>query len=455
MSTKQNYQINMFSGSLMPKMILFALPLIATGMLQLFYNAADIIIVGRYAGKEALSAVGSTGSLINLLINIFMGLSIGASVSISKFYGARDMDAISETLHTSVTVSFLSGIFVAIMGIVISPTLLTLMNTPPDVLDQSVLYMRIYFMGMPFNMVYTFCSAILRAVGDTRRPLYFLMISGVINVVLNLIFVIQFDMSVSGVALATIISQAVSMLLIIRYLRAYDGMLHLDFKQLRVTKDKFMLLIKIGLPAGIQGSLFSLSNVLIQSSINSFGSVAMAACAASANLESFVYTGMNAIHQTDITFASQNMGAKQYKRTDKVLLYCVFIVSFIGLAMGLSFVFFSEQLIGLYNSDSEVIRLGVKRIPYICIPYFVFGIMDVFVGHIRGLGYSIMPMIVSLCGVCLLRVVWIYTIFPFNPTLEMLYLSYPITWSLTLLAHIVCFMVVRKKIPKENEPLEE
>ena len=345
------------------------------------------------------------------------------------------MDAISETLHTSVTVSFLSGIFVAIMGIVISPTLLTLMNTPPDVLDQSVLYMRIYFMGMPFNMVYTFCSAILRAVGDTRRP--------------------QFDMSVSGVALATIISQAVSMLLIIRYLRAYDGMLHLDFKQLRVTKDKFMLLIKIGLPAGIQGSLFSLSNVLIQSSINSFGSVAMAACAASANLESFVYTGMNAIHQTDITFASQNMGAKQYKRTDKVLLYCVFIVSFIGLAMGLSFVLFSEQLIGLYNSDPEVIRLGMKRIPYICIPYFVFGIMDVFVGHIRGLGYSIMPMIVSLCGVCLLRVVWIYTIFPFNPTLEMLYLSYPITWSLTLLAHIVCFMVVRKKIPKENEPLEE
>ncbi len=436
------------------KMIKFAIPLMLTGTLQLLYNAADIIVVGQFAGTESLSAVGSTGAITNLMINIFLGLSVGTSVVVSKYFGARDYDGMVESVHTSIGIAVIAGIFVAIFGFIATPSVLELMNTPEDVIDKSILYMRIYFLGMPFNMLYNFGAAILRAVGDTKRPLLFLSISGIINVLLNLLLVIVFKMDVAGVAIATITAQAISMVLVLRCLIKSDGALKLYIKKIHIYKEKLIQIAKIGLPAGIQGSLFSVSNVLIQSTINSFGAVAMAGNAAASNLEGFVYVSMNTLHQTDITFASQNFGAKKYKRVRKCLWICLALVAVIGLAVSWIVIGLSQPLISLYNSDPAVIEIGKQRLLYICSVYFICGMMDVLVGQLRGIGSSIIPMFVTLGGVCGLRVLWIYFVCPIYPSLECVYLSYPITWTITALGLLICYLITMRKFPKHDLELE-
>ncbi len=406
--------------------------------------------MGRYAGNEALAAVGATGSLTNLLVNMFIGLSVGANVLVARYYGARQEKEVSETVHTAVLVSMVGGLLLAVIGIFVAKPLLLLMDTPEDVIGHSVLYMRIYFVGMPVMLMFNFGSAILRAIGDTRRPLFYLTIAGVINVILNLFFVIGFHLGVAGVALATVIAQCVSTTLIIRCLMQSSGCFKLCLNKLQMNWDKFKKIAAIGLPAGIQGSLFSISNVLIQSSVNSFGSMAMAGNTAGSNVEGFVYTSMNSVHQTAVSFTGQNLGGKKYDRINKILIECLLFVSAIGLIMGNGVVLFGNTILGFYSPDPEVIAYGMQRMSIICTAYFICGIMDVLVGSIRGLGYAVLPMIVTLLGACGFRVIWIYTVFQWHRSLNTLYISYPISWTLTALAHMVCFVIVRRKIEKRS-----
>lgn len=447
---KKNYEIDMCNGPLLGKILMFAIPLMLSGILQLLFNAADIVVVGRFAGSNALAAVGSTSSLINLLVNLFIGLSVGANVLVARFYGAGQKKELSEMVQTAIMTSLVSGVVLVFVGILLARPALQLMDTPEDCIDQAVLYMRIYFAGMPAMMAYNFGSAILRAVGDTKRPLYYLLLSGIINVILNLIFVIVFSMDVAGVALATVISQVISALLVIRCLVHSDGDYRLNLKGLKIVPDKLIKMAQIGLPAGLQGALFSISNVLIQSSVNSFGSIAMAGNTAAGNIEGFVYTAMNSLHQTAISFTGQNYGALKFKRIGKILLICQMIVIVIGVVMGNAAYLCSEGLLRLYSTDTEVIRYGVLRLSIICTTYCLCGMMDVMVGALRGMGYSIMPMLVSLTGACLFRVVWIYTIFKAYHTLECLYWSYPISWAATFFVHLLCFLLVYKKLLKKG-----
>ncbi|MBQ8554392.1 MAG: MATE family efflux transporter [Clostridia bacterium] len=432
-------------GALLPKVLLFSLPLIASSILQLLFNAADMVVVGQWAGPEPLAAVGSTGSLINLMVNVFMGLSVGGSVVIAKAYGAHDPEAVHKGVHTSMTLALIAGILVAVVGFVFCRPLLQLMDNPE--LELATLYMQIYFLGMPANMVYNFGAAILRAVGDTRRPLIYLFIAGVVNVVLNLIMVIVFHLSVSGVAVATVVSQIVSAVLVVTCLIRTTGGVHLDIKSLRIHKRQLGEILRVGLPAGLQGSLFSISNVLIQSSVNSFGSIVVAANSAAGNLEGFVYTSMNAIHQAALTFGSQNLGAGRIDRVKRSMWVCLGTVTVIGIVMGNLFYLAGAPLLSLYNNNAQVIHYGLIRMAYILPLYFLCGLMDVIVGTLRGIGYAIMPMIVSLTGACLFRVVWIYTIFAADPTLDTLYISYPISWGLTFAVHMLCYaFIARKKL---------
>ncbi len=450
--SEKNYEIDMCNGPLLGKILLFYVPLMLSGVLQLLFNAADIVVVGRYAGNEALAAVGSTGSLINLLVNVFIGLSVGANVLVARFYGSGQKKELSEMVQTAITTALVSGILLVVEGIEAAKPALKLMDTTDDVISQSVLYMRIYFVGMPVMMVYNFGSAILRAVGDTRRPLYYLLAAGVVNVLLNLVFVIVFHMGVAGVAIATVISQAISAVLVLRCLVRTESEYRLDLGQLRIARDKLLKMMQIGIPAGLQGSLFSISNVLIQSSVNSFGSVAMAGNTAASNIEGFVYTAMNAFHQAAISFTGQNFGARKYKRIGRILLICQLLVAAVGLVLGNVAYLFAGTLLQLYApGDMEVISYGILRMSIISTTYFLCGMMDVMVGSLRGMGYSIMPMIVSLTGACLFRVVWIVTIFQKFRTLECLYWSYPISWALTFLVHLICFAVVYGRLRRLPE----
>lgn len=442
---RKSFEMDMCSGPLLGKILLFAKPLMLSGILQLLFNAADIIVVGRFVGHQALAAVGSTSSLINLLVNVFIGLSVGTNVLAANYYGAKKEEMVSETVHTSVLTSLICGTILILIGLFLAGPLLTLMGTPDDVLDQATLYMRIYFAGMPVIMLYNFGAAILRAIGDTQRPLYFLLIAGVINVLLNLLFVTQFHMGVAGVALATVLSQLISATLIVYTLAKSDGCFKLEFRKLKITPARLRQMIRIGLPAGMQGAIFSISNVLIQSSINSFGSVAMAGSTAAANIEGFVYTSMNALHQTALSFTSQNYGAGKTGRISKILFLCLGCVTAVGLLMGNLAYFFGPQLLGIYSSDPEVISYGLIRMSYICVPYFLCGVMDVMVGSLRGLGYSIMPMLVSLAGACGLRILWIFTVFQWSRSLETLFISYPISWGITAAVHMVCYFFAIKK----------
>ncbi len=445
----KKYEMDMCSGPFLGKILVFYIPLMLSGVLQLLFNAADIVVVGQFAGHDALAAVGSTSSLINLLVNFFIGLSIGANVLVARFYGAGQKKELSEMVHTAILISIVSGFILLVLGIFISGPALRLMETPPDVIEQSTLYMRIYFCGMPFFMAYNFGAAVLRAVGDTKRPLYYLLAAGVINVVLNLIFVIVFHMGVAGVAIATMISQAISAVLVIRCLTHSDADYKLELSKLCIVKDKMVKMMQIGLPAGLQSSLFSISNVLIQSSVNSFGSIAMAGNTAASNIEGFVYTSMNAFSQTIVSFTGQNYGAQKYKNIAKVLLICQGLVALVGLIFGNAAYFGGSILLRLYSDDIEVISYGLLRMSIICTTYCLCGMMDTMVGALRGMGCSVMPTIVSLTGACLFRIVWIYTIFYKYQTLNSLYISYPISWTLTLLAHFVCFIIVYKKLLKK------
>lgn len=436
----------MCSGSLLPKLLLFTLPLIASGILQLLFNAADMVVAGRYAGSVALAAVGATSSLINLLINVFMGLAVGANVEVAHFFGAKREKELSDTVHTAITLCLISGVILAFVGIFFSEPLLVLMGTPADVLPHSVSYMKIYFAGIPALLAYNFGSAILRAVGDTKRPLYYLFASGVINVLLNLLFVISFGMGVSGVALATIISEAISAVLVIRCLMISEGPYKLDLKKLRIEPKELKRIVRIGLPAGLQGAIFSISNVLIQSSVNLFGTTAVAGNTAQANLEGFVYNSMNAVHQAAISFSGQNSGARKYDRVKKLMWISLAFVFGIGVMMGYAGLFFGKDLLSIYSKDPEVINYGLLRMKVIFSTYFLCGVMDVMVGILRGMGYSIMPTIVSLMGACVFRVIWIFTVFRVSMSLETLYMSYPISWILTFGAHMICFWVCFRKI---------
>lgn len=446
----RSYEIDMCNGPIFGKIVAFAVPLMLSGILQLLFNAADIIVVGRFAGSESLAAVGSTSSLINLLVNVFIGLSIGANVLVAQFYGAQRRKDLEETVHTAMLLAALGGVFLIVLGVALADPLLEMMGTPEDVLPLAALYMKIYFVGMPVTLVYNFGSAILRAVGDTRRPLYFLLTAGIINVVLNLIFVIQFSMGVAGVALATVISQCVSAALIVQCLVRSDAPYRLRRDRLKMTPEKLGLIAKIGLPAGLQGAIFSISNVLIQSSVNSFGSVAMAGNTAAANIEGFVYTSMNAVYQTALSFTSQNFGAKKFDRMTKILLYCLGLVTAVGLVLGGGAVLLGRPLLGIYSSDPQVIQYGINRLRIISGPYFLCGIMDTMVGGLRGIGYSVIPMLVSLTGACAFRVVWIFTFFAMNRTLQTLYLSYPVSWTITFTAHVICYILIRRRLAKRN-----
>ncbi len=447
---KKNYEIDMCNGPLLGKILKFTIPLMLSGILQLLFNAADIVVVGRFTGSEALAAVGSTSSLINLLVNAFIGLSVGANVLVARFYGAGQKKELSAMVHTAIMTSIVSGVILIFVGLFLSGPALRLMDTPENCIGQAILYMRIYFVGMPAMMAYNFGSAILRAVGDTKRPLYYLLAAGIINVILNLFFVIVFSMGVAGVAVATVISQTVSAVLVLRCLMRSDADYRLNLREMKIVPDKLFKMMQIGLPAGLQGALFSISNVLIQSSVNSFGSVAMAGNTAASNIEGFVYTSMNSLSQTAISFTGQNYGASKYKRIGKILLICQALVIAVGVVMGNAAYLFSGTLLKLYSTDADVIRYGVLRLGIICTTYCLCGMMDVMVGALRGMGYSVMPMIVSLTGACLFRILWIYTIFRQYHTLECLYWSYPISWALTFLVHLLCFIVVYRKILKRN-----
>ncbi len=444
----EKYEIDMCSGSILKKMLLFAVPLMFSSILQLLFNAADIVVVGRFAGDNSLAAVGSNSALINLLTNLFVGLSVGANVLIAHYYGAKENEDLKKAVHTVMTISIISGLVLTVIGIVGARQLLIWMDTPEGVLDLAVVYLRIYFGGMIATMVYNFGAAILRAVGDTKRPLYYLILAGIVNVVLNLIFVIKFDMDVAGVAFATVISQCISAFLVIRCLVKEQGGIHLDLKALRIDKGNFFKILQVGLPAGFQGMLFSLSNVVIQSAVNGFGETVVAGNSAAANIEGFVYMAMNAFHQAVISFTSQNVGAGRYDRINKILYTAQLYVVIVGLTMGLAVVALGKPLLGLYTSSSIVVDAGYIRLKYIVTCYFLCGMMDVMVGSLRGLGYAIMPMIVSLVGACGLRLIWIATVFQMEAfhSIKMVYITYPISWFLTFIAHVICFVLVRRKL---------
>ncbi|MDE7277683.1 MAG: MATE family efflux transporter [Lachnospiraceae bacterium] len=445
------YEMDMCSGSILGKILLFALPLMCSSLLQLLFNAADIIVVGRFAGDNSLAAVGSTSSLINLLTNFFMGLSVGANVLVARFFGARNQKELTETVHTAMTLSLYSGILLTLIGLVGAKRILIWMNTPADVLPLATLYLRIYFLGMTAMMLYNFGSAILRAIGDTKRPLYYLTIAGVINVLLNLLFVVVLQMDVAGVAAATAISQCISAVLIIRCMMKEQGSIHLELSALRVNGDKFKRILQIGLPASFQGILFSFSNVIIQSSVNSFGAVTVAGNSAGANIEGFVYVSMNAFHQAAISFTSQNVGAAKYERVNRILYMAELCVIVAGVVFGNLAVFFGYPLLRMYTTSPAVMEAGMRRMEIICRFYAFCGMMDVMVGALRGLGYAVMPMIVSLIGACGLRLFWIFTFFRMEQfhTVTSLYLTYPASWLLTFLAHVGCFIVVRRKLAKK------
>ena len=448
----KKYEIDMCSGSVFGKMLLFALPLMCSSILKLLFNAADIVVVGRFAGDNALAAVGSNTALINLLTNLFVGLSVGSNVLTAQYYGAKKDSDLKETVHTSMLLSICSGVLLTVVGLVGARGLLELMQAPPEVLELAALYLRIYFLGMTSMMVYNFGSAILRAVGDTKRPLYYLLAAGIVNVVLNLFFVIACHMGVAGVGAATVISQTISALLVVRCLVREQGGIHLELKELAISKDKLGKIMQIGLPAGFQGTVFSLSNVVIQSAVNSFGNIAVAGNSAAANIEGFVYMAMNAFHQATISFTSQNFGARQYRRIYKILFAGELCVVITGLLLGNLAVFFGNALLGIYSPSAEVIAAGMVRMKFICTVYALCGIMDVLVGALRGIGYSIIPMIVSLIGACGLRLLWIATVFqiPEYHSLSTVYISYPITWTITLTVHAITFALAARKVLKPD-----
>ena len=447
---RSKYEIDMCNGTIMDKLISFSLPLMLSGILQLMFNAVDIIVIGRFSGSQSLAAVGSTTALINMFTNLFIGISLGANVLSARFYAAGKDKEMSETVHTAITLALISGIIMVFVGLIFAKPVLELMDTPDDVINLSTLYMRIYFMGMPFFMLYNYGASILRAVGDTKRPLFFLIIAGIANAGLNMCLVIIFHLGVAGVAIGTVISQFISSVLVLRCLYQSQTSYQLRFSKLKINVEYLEQIFQVGIPAGIQSTVINFSNVLLQSSVNSFGSIAMAGNTSSANIEGFVYTAMNAVYQTSLSFTSQNLGGKKYSRIDKIKNICLGVVTVVGLILGLGAVFGGKGLLSIYSSDPEVLAFGMRRLRIICGTYFLCGLMDCMVGSLRGLGYSVLPMIVSLTGACGFRVFWIFTIFASCRTLEVLYLSYPVSWIITASAHMFTYYKIRKRFPKKD-----
>ena len=443
----------MVNGSIMDKMISFALPLMLSGILQLLFNAVDIIVVGRFSGSQSLAAVGSTSSLINMLTNLFIGISLGANVLAARFYAAGKHKEMSETVHTAIATAFVSGVIMIFVGILLSRPALELMDTPSDVIELSTLYIRIYFLGMPFFMLYNYGAAILRAVGDTKRPLIFLVISGVVNACLNMLLVIVFHLDVAGVAIATVISQVISCVLVIGCLYKTDAVYRLRFKKLRINKKYLVQIFRIGIPAGLQSTLISFSNVLLQSSVNSFGSIAMAGYTAANNILSFLYMAANAVTQACMSFTSQNFGARKPKRMDRVIIDGMILQFVICLILGTLAYVFGSQISSIYTDNSDVIKCSVEILALTTIPYFLCGIMDAWPGIIRGMGRSTVPMILCIIGTVGVRILWIFFFFPHHRTLRYLFISYPVSWIATIIMQLAYFFIIRKEIHRElNAP---
>ena len=446
LKTRKKRPIDMVNGPLLPNIIRFSIPLMLTGVLQLLFNACDMVVVGQFAGSAPLAAVGSTTALTNLLVNAFMGLSVGVNVLAAHALGAQDRDMCQKVVHTAVTMSLICGTLLAILGVSVCRMCLVAMDTPKEVLDLAVLYMRIFFCGMPIVMLYNFSAALLRAQGNTKQPLIYLSIAGVINVVLNLILVIVFHLSVAGVAIATVVSQGVSAVLVLRFLhRQVESPCHLDFKKLTINWGVVKKTFQIGIPASFNGIMFSLSNVQIQSAINSFGPSAMAGSAAAANLEGFIYLAANSLHQAAINFTGQNVGAGRHERINKVVFTCCVVSALVAGVLGAGIYLCGEPLLGLYTETPSDVVFGMTRLQIIALTYPLCGFMDAMVGALRGMGFAMVPTMVSVVGVCGLRILWLHTIFAWFPTVEILFLSYPFTWTVTGLVQLICFLVIRKK----------
>ena len=443
---KNKYEIDMCNGSIMDKLISFSLPLMLSGILQLMFNAVDIVVVGRFSGSQALAAVGSTTALINIFTNLFIGISLGANVLAARFYASGKEKEMSETVHTAITLALISGIIMAVVGLLLAKWALRLMGTPSDVIELSTLYMRIYFCGMPFFMLYNYGAAILRAVGDTKRPLVFLIISGVANAGLNMILVIIFHMGVAGVGIGTVISQLISCVLVLRCLYKSEGCYQLRFSKLRIQKVYLRQIFQVGIPAGIQSTVINFSNALLQSSVNSFGSTAMAGYTAANNILGFLYASVNAVTQACMSFTSQNYGVGKYKRMDRVLINCLILSVVISGVLGCGSYAFGTEILKVYTEDPKVIQCGLEILSMTTVTYFLCGIMDLFPGALRGMGRSGVPMILSIIGTVGTRIVWIFMLFPQHRSLEFLFISYPASWLFTIVMQVICFYFVRKQV---------
>ena len=443
---KNKYEIDMCNGTIMDKLISFSIPLMLSGILQLMFNAVDIVVVGRFSGSQALAAVGSTTALINVFTNLFIGISLGANVLAARYYAAGKTKEMSETVHTAIALALVSGVVMAVIGVVFARGALEIMGTPDDVIGKSTLYMRIYFCGMPFFMMYNYGAAILRAVGDTKRPLIFLIVSGVINAVLNLFLVIGFHLDVAGVGIATVISQLVSCILVLRCLHHTESSYQLHLAKLRIRSVYLKQIFEVGVPAGIQSTVINISNAMLQSSVNSFGSIAMAGYTASNNIFGFLYVSVNSFTQACMSFTSQNYGVKKLKRMDRVLIDCMILSVVVTLILGSSVYIFGPELLHIYSNQADVIKYGMEIFSYTTVTYFLCGLMDLFPGALRGMGYSTVPMILSIIGTVGVRIIWIYGLFPSHRSLTFLFLSYPVSWIATIIMQVICFWFVRKKI---------
>ena len=448
---RNKYEIDMCNGTIMDKLISFSLPLMLSGILQLMFNAVDIIVIGRFSGSQSLAAVGSTTALINMFTNLFIGISLGANVLSARFYAAGKDKEMSETVHTAITLALISGIIMVFVGLIFAKPVLELMDTPDDVINLSTLYMRIYFMGMPFFMLYNYGASILRAVGDTKRPLFYLIVAGIANAGLNMCLVIIFHLGVAGVAIGTVISQLISSILVLRCLYRSETSYQLRFSKLKIQKEYLKQIFQVGIPAGIQSTVINFSNVLLQSSVNSFGSIAMAGYTAANNIFGFLYVTVNAVTQACMSFTSQNYGVGKWKRMDRVLIDCL-ILSFVAMMiLGNSAYFFGPKLLTIYTSNSKVIQCGMEILLYTTVTYFLCGFMDLFPGALRGMGRSGVPMILSIIGTVGTRIVWIFWIFPNHRSLDILFISYPASWIITIVLQVICYYFVRKQLYAKNE----
>ena len=447
---RRSNEIDMCTGPVAGKILRFSIPVMLSGMLQLLFNAADVMVIGQNCGSVSLAAVGSNGAVINLIVNLFLGISIGTNVMVARAVGRQHRDRVFRSVHTAILLSLILGLITGVFGAATAPRLLHLISVPDDVLPLASLYLRIYFIGIPATVVYNFGAAILRAVGDTKNPLYFLTGAGILNVICNLIFVKVFLLDVAGVAIASALSQYLAATLVVRCLIKQDGICKLDLRKLHLYREELVEMIRIGVPAGLQSTIFSVSNVLIQSGLNGFGSTVMAGNSAASNLDALVYVAQNSFYQAAVSFVSQNVGAGKPERIRHIAVSCYLLVTLVGVAIGTTFYVFGRELLRIFSPEADVIEIGMVRLKWVCVPYFLCGLMEVGCGIVRGLGYAWLPMIVSTVGGCVLRVIWIYTIFQWEHTLDVLYFSYPVSWLATAAVHFLCVVILTRRLIRKS-----